>query len=108
MEKELKELLQNLPSEEYLDKLVKACELWSQIKNVIPDKDYLERLGRLPDFDDLPDEAYLRRLERLPQLEDLPDEDYLERLERLPDIDDLPNEAYLDKIIKAGKISFEN
>jgi hypothetical protein len=41
---ELMELLPDLPDEEYLDKLVEAVKLWSQVKDKLPKEEYLDRI----------------------------------------------------------------
>ena len=62
MEKEeLKELLKNLPDEDYLDKLIEAVNLWLKVGNDLPDEDMLDKIiqAGLQDFSELPDEDEL-------------------------------------------------
>ena len=78
MEKdELKELLQDLPSEQYLNKLIEAIRSWSQAKYDLPDEDYLQGIIKAT--------SPATRA----AVECLPDEDYL------------------DKVIEASKVSLD-
>ena len=74
---ELKELLDDLPEEEYVDKLIEALTLWSRVKDELPDEEYLENVC----YAASPATARV--------------------------LDELPGEDYLDKVIEAGRVSFE-
>jgi len=69
---ELKELLDDLPEEEYVDKLIEALTLWSRVKDELPDEEYLENVC----YAASPATARV--------------------------LDELPGEDYLDKVIEAG------
>ena len=67
MDQELKELLKNPPSEEYLDKLIEAAKLWSNLVDEV-DEELLNKILALPDINDLID------------LQSQISEDYLDKL----------------------------
>ena len=99
---EFKGLLEDLPDEDYLDKLVEGLNLWERIKYQLPDEDYLENI------------VTAAAPATLAKIDLLPDEDYFENVALAASpatalaIDELPDEDYLDKVIEAGKISFED
>lgn len=67
MDQELKELLKNPPSEKYLDKLIEAARLWSNLMDEV-NEELLDKILALPDINDLIDlqseisEDYLDKL----------------------------------------------
>jgi len=122
MKEELKELLANPPSEEYLDKLIEALRLWSQVKDKLPDEEFLDNvcyaaspdtqaaLERLPEEEYIGNICYAASQDAQCMLNGLPDEDYLDKVIAAAEVDfsEFPNEDELDKIIKARKVSVED